>query len=133
MFYKRNRKTLKKSRKSLKKSYKKSYKKARKNTRKSLKKLRGGNYNSEQKQQIHSKLSEFGFNNNEITDMLKRIDKSAQIFGTHVERALEQLDVIHRRHENNWEEQKEAIYEWINELENMSEDVLTDVEESQEF
>lgn len=132
MFYKRNRKSLKKSRKtrksrkSLKKSYKKSYKK-------SLKKISGGNYNSEQKQQIHSKLSEFGFNNNEIKDMLSKIDKTAQLFGTHVERALEQLDIIHRRHEDNSEEQKEAVKEWVNELENMEEDVLTDVEESQDF
>jgi methyl-accepting chemotaxis protein len=137
MFYKRNRKTrttrtTRKIRK-IRKTAKKSRKNTTKKIRKSLKKLRGGNYNSDQKKQIREKLAEFGFANNEITDMLNRIDKTSQIYGTHVERVIDQLDAFHRRYEDNSEEQKEAIREWVNELANMDEDVLTDEEESQTF
>jgi hypothetical protein len=137
MFYKRNRKTrtirkIRKIRKTAKKS-RKSRKTLKKSFKKSFKKLRGGNYNSEQQQQIREKLAEFGFANNVITDMLSKMDKTSQIFGTHVERIIDQLDAFHRRYEDNSEEQKEAIREWVNELANMDEDVLTDEEESQTF
>ena len=122
------RKTTKKYRKSSKK-YRKTTKKYRKSSKKYRKtNKRGGKYNEVQQQNIRLKLQEFGFDNIEITNLLNRINKTSQLFASQPNSIPDQLDAFHRRYDMNAEEKKDAIREWVNQLDTLDTEVETDTE-----
>lgn len=88
----------------------------------------GGKYNETQKKTLRKKFREFGFDNNEINALLTKMDHTSQLFALNLGSISEQLDVYHRNYESGSEEQKAAVREWVDQLNQLDEMVDTDLD-----
>jgi hypothetical protein len=119
--------TYRKRRSKRKQITKRTTKRARKHHSRRNKQT-GGKYNEKQKKVLRKKFREFGFDNNEINTLLTKMDHTSQLFALNLGSISQQLDVYHRHYESGSEEQKSAVRQWVDELNQLDDMVDTDYE-----
>jgi hypothetical protein len=94
-----------------------------------IKKQHGGDYNEKQKKYLRKKFKKFGFDEPEISEFLIKMDKTSQLFANRFQSVHDQLNAYYESN-NDPEERKNAIREWVNQMDSLEDMIETDVNSS---
>jgi len=122
-------KKIKRGKKSTKKNIKRKTIKKRKivKKRKSTRRQKGGNFNPEQTQQLIDKLNEFGFQQNEVDELVNELQKVSRVFTGESEQIISQLEEI-QSDTDDLKEQRKLVKEFVYQQEENFEDQIDSTE-----